>query len=229
MPKRIFEGYAGILQTDGYEGYGALGREPGVIHLGCWAHARRKFTDALKGRGKNRKKGAKRSTKQSQAEAGLRFIKKLYEIERTAKDATPVERLRVRQEQSLPIVAKLRDWLDSNLGVVVPQSLTGKALAYLDSQWPKLIPIFDHGNVPLDTNAVENAIRPFALGRKNWMFADSVAGARASANLYSLIQTAKANHIEPWAYLLKLFTELPCAKDPDDLDALLPHRITGGT
>ena len=225
VPKRLFEGYQGILQTDGYEGYGAIGREPGIIHVGCWAHARRKFTDALKVGGKNRKKGAKRSTKQSKAEAGLRFIQKLYAVEREVKDASPEERVRVRQDRSLPILIDLRKWLDASLGVVVPQSLTGKALAYLDGQWPKLARVFEHGEVPLDTNLVENAIRPFAIGRKNWMFADTVHGAEASANLYSLVETAKANGIEPWAYLERVFEQIPRAETLEDLDALLPHRI----
>jgi transposase len=225
VPKRLFEGFQGVLQTDGYEGYGALGREPGIVHVGCWAHARRRFVEALKGVGKNRKKGAKCTAKQSQAEAGLRFIQKLYEIERSVKDATPEERLRMRQEQSLPVVASLRRWLDGALETVVPRSLTGEALAYLDGQWPKLVRVFDTGQVPLDTNAVENAIRPFALGRKNWMFADTVRGAEASANLYSLIETAKANGIEPWAYLQRVFAELPKATTIDDVEALLPLRV----
>jgi transposase len=225
VPKRLFEGYEGVLQTDGYEGYGAIGREPGIIHVGCWAHARRKFTDALKVGGKNRKKGAKRSKKQSKAEAGLRFIQKLYAVERDVKDASPEERVRVRQDRSLPILSDLRKWLDASLGVVVPQSLTGKALAYLNGQWPKLVRVFDHGEVPLDTNLVENAIRPFAVGRKNWMFADTVHGAEASANLYSLVETAKANGIEPWAYLERVFEQIPRAETLEDLEALLPLRI----
>ena len=225
VPKRLFEGFEGVLQTDGYEGYGAVGREPGIVHVGCWAHARRKFTDALKGHGTNRKKGAKRSAKQSQAQAGLRFIQKLYALEDTVKEASPQERLRARQEQSLPVVAELRQWLDRALGSVVPQSLTGKALAYLDGQWPKLVRIFDYGHVPLDTNAVENAIRPFAVGRKNWMFADTVAGACASANLYSLIETAKANGTEPFAYLQHLFAELPKAETLEHIEALLPNHV----
>jgi transposase len=227
VPKRLFEGFSGILQTDGYEGYGALGREPGIVHIGCWAHARRKFMDALKGAGKNRRKGAKRSSKQSQAEVGLRFIQKLYEIERRVKEAGPDERLRVRQEHSLPVVTELRHWLDGALGAVVPQSLTGKALGYLDGQWPKLVRVFETGHVPLDTNLVENSIRPFAVGRKNWMFADTVRGAEASTNLYSLIETAKANGIDPWAYLLLVFRELPKAQTLDEVDALLPHRVKG--
>jgi transposase len=225
VPKRLFEDYEGILQTDGYEGYSAIGREPGIIHAGCWAHARRKFTDALKVGGKNRKKGAKRSKKQSKAEAGLRFIQKLYAVERDVKEASPEERYRVRQDRSLPILADLRKWLDESLGAVVPQSLTGKALVYLHGQWPKLVRVFDHGEVPLDTNLVENAIRPFAIGRKNWMFADTVHGAEASANLYSLVETAKANGLEPWAYLERVFKQIPSAETLEDLDALLPHRI----
>lgn len=224
VPKRLFAGYTGLLQTDGYEGYGAIGREPGVVHLGCWAHARRKFTDALKAQGSGRKKGTKRSAKQSKAQAGLRFIEKLYAVERSLKDASPDERLRVRQERSLPIVRSLRTWLDASLGAVVPQSLTGKALAYLDAQWPKLVRVFEYGQVPLDTNAVENAVRPFAVGRKNWLFADTVRGAQASANLYSLVETARAGGLEPWAYLEQVFQMLPAARTLEDVEALLPHR-----
>ncbi len=225
VPKRIFAGYEGLLQTDGYKGYDALGREPGVVHLGCWAHARRKFTDALEVGGKNRKKGTKRSTRQSKAEVGLRFIQKLYEIERRARDQTPSERLAMRQDRSLPVLRDLRTWLDEALEIVVPQSLTGKAIAYLDGQWPKLARVFDHGHVPIDTNAVENAIRSFAVGRKNWLFADTVAGAEASANLYSLIETAKANGIEPWSYLQKVFEKLPAATSIEHVEALLPRAL----
>jgi transposase len=225
VPKRLFEGFQGVLQTDGYEGYGAIGREPGIVHVGCWAHARRKFTDALKSADPRRGKGSKRRAKHSQAEAGLRFVQKLYAIERRAKDATPEERLHVRQAESLPVIAALREWLDHALRAVVPQSLTGKAVAYLDGQWPKLVRVFDYGFVPLDTNLVENAVRPFALGRKNWLFAETVGGAEASANLYSVVETAKANGIEPWAYLQHVFAELPKAQTFDDVDALLPDRV----
>lgn len=225
VPKRLFEGFQGVLQTDGYEGYGAIGREPGIVHVGCWAHARRKFTDALKGAGQSRKKGAQRKPRHSLAEAGLRFLQKLYAIERRVKDATPEERLRVRQAESKPVAAALRGWLDGAREAVVPQSLTGKAVAYLDAQWPKLVRVFDYGFVPLDTNLVENAVRPFAVGRKNWLFAETVGGAEASANLYSVVETAKANGLEPWAYLQHAFAELPKARSFDDIDALLPDRV----
>jgi len=223
VPKRLFEGFQGVLQTDGYEGYGAMGREPGIVHVGCWAHARRKFTEALKGH--SHRKGAKRKTRHSQAEAGLHWIQKLYAIERRAKDATTEERLRVRQAESLQVLAALRDWLDRALPAVVPQSLTGKAVAYLSAQWPKLVRAFEYGFVPLETNQVENAVRPFAIGRKNWLFAETVGGAEASSNLYSVVETAKANGLEPWAYLQHVFTELPKARSFDEVDALLPDRV----
>ena len=132
---------------------------------------------------------------------------------------------RVRQARSLPIPSDLRKWLDASLGAVVPQSLTGKALAYLNGQWPKLAAVFERGEVPLDTNLVENAIRPFAIGRKNWMFADTVYGAEASVNLYSVVETAKANDLEPWAYLERVFEQIPRTETLEDLDTLLPHRI----
>lgn len=223
VPKRLLRGFEGFLQTDGYEGYAAIGREPGVVHVGCWAHARRKFDEAL--RGQRSKKGAKRTTKQSKARQALTQIQALYAIERSLKGVSAEERHRERQVRSRPVVEKLRTWLDTSLGTVPPQSLTGKAMAYLDRQWPKLVRVLDDGRIPLDTNLVENAIRPFVVGRKAWLFADTVAGARASANLYSLIETAKANRIEPWRYLNHLFRTLPLIDQTGELEALLPQNI----
>jgi transposase len=101
--------------------------------------------------------------------------------------------------------------------------LTGKALNYVHNQWPKLIRYLDDGRLRIDNNLVENAIRPFVLGRKNFLFHDTVRGANASANLYSLIETAKANNIEPYQYLRRVFAELPNAKTVEDVEALLPH------
>ena len=224
VPKRLLRGFEGFLQTDGYEGYTAIGQEPGIVHVGCWAHARRKFDEALRGQ-KKLKKSAKRSAKESRARQALSQIQELYAIERQVKDATPEERYRVRQERSRPVIEKLRTWLDASTGSVPPQSLTGKALHYLDRQWPKLIRVLDDGRLPLDTNRVENAIRPFVLGRKNWLFADTVAGAGASANLYGLIETAKANGLEPWAYLAYLFEALPRVTSTEELPALLPQNL----
>ena len=229
VPKRILKEFQGFLQTDGYEGYTALGQEPGIEHVGCWAHARRKFDEALRGQGKSRKKRAKPAAKESKARQGLSQIQRLYGLERKLVDATPEQRCEARQEQMAPLLEKLRAWLDASLPSVPPQSLTGKALHYLAGQWPKLIRVLDDGRLPLDTNLVENAIRPFVVGRKAWLFADTVGGARASANLYSLVETAKANGIEPWAYLCYLFERLPAVTEPAHLEALLPHRIDRDT
>jgi transposase len=225
VPKRLLRGYQGFLQTDGYEGYTALGAEPGIVHVGCWAHTRRKFDEALRGQGKSKKKGAKRTAKESRARQALSQIQALYRIERELKGVSPDERHAARQLRSKPLLEKLREWLDASLDTVPPQSLTGKALHYMDGQWPKLMHVLDDGRIPLDTNLVENAIRPFVVGRKNWLFADTVAGARASANLYGLIETAKANAIEPGRYLAYLFEVLPTITSTDQLDALLPQNL----
>jgi transposase len=223
VPKRLLRGFRGFLQTDGYEGYGAIGREPGVMHVGCWAHARRKFDEAL--RGQRSKKNSKPTSKQSKARQALSQIQALYAIERSLKDASAEERYRARQERSRPVIERLRAWLDTSLDSVPPQTLTGNAMGYLDRQWPKLVRVLDDGRLPLDTNLVENAIRPFVVGRKAWLFADTMAGARASANLYSLIETAKANRIEPWRYLNHVFEVLPTIDHPRQLAPLLPQNI----
>jgi transposase len=225
VPMRLLEGFQGFLQTDGYEGYTAIGSMGGVVHVGCWAHARRKFDEALRAQGKNQKKGAKRSKKQGKAEQGLRLIGKLYRIERETAEMSADERHRIRRERSRPLVDALREWLDASVGSVPPQSLTGKALGYLDKQWPKLVRYLEDGRLQMDTNLVENAIRPFVIGRKNWLFADTVRGAEASANLYTVIETAKANGIEPYAYLRHVFAELPKATTLEDIEALLPGRV----
>jgi transposase len=225
VPKRLLRGFRGYLLTDGYEGYTALGQEPGIVHAGCWAHTRRKFDEALRGQPRAKKKGAKRPAKESKARQALSQIQGLYAIEKALKETSAEERHAVRQERSRPLVEKLRVWLDASKDIVPPQSLTGKAMAYMDRQWPKLVRFLEDGCIPLDTNRVENAIRPFVVGRKNWLFADTVGGARASANLYGLIETAKANGIEPWRYLEHVFDRLPRVTLPEQVDGLLPQNV----
>jgi transposase len=127
-----------------------------------------------------------------------------------------------RLEQAQPILIKLKKWLDETRPSVAPKTALGKAIYYLDHQWPRLIRYLDNGHYPIDNNPVENAIRPFAIGRKAWMFSTSVQGAKASANLYSLIETAKANGLEPYAYLKTVFSKLPNITSYDDVDKLLP-------
>jgi len=149
----------------------------------------------------------------------------LYAIEAKAKDLSAEQRRQRRQEQSRPVLAKIEGLLLQHLHSVTPGSLLGKALHYLSSQWPKLTRFVDNGAWPIDNNLCENAIRPFVVGRRNWLFCDTVAGAQASANLYSLIETCKANGIDPYGYLIAVFRQLPLAKTVEDFEALLPWQL----
>ena len=216
VPQGLLPGYRGYLQTDGYAGYDAVGAQAEVIAVGCFAHARRKFDEALKAQGRK---------KTGHAWRGFKLIQKLYRIERQFTDAKPEVRYQARQEQAQPVIDKMRDWLNGALTEVAPASLTGKALNYLNNQWPRLIRYLDDGRLRIDNNLVENAIRPFVIGRKNFLFCDTVNGARASANLYSLIETAKANGIDPGQYMRRVFTELPNAQSVADIEALLPLAL----
>jgi transposase len=226
VPRRLLEGFTGTLHTDGYPGYNAVVAELGLIRLYCWVHARRRFVEVLKSLGLNPKKlPAKPPPKARRALKALTFIKTLYAIERRIADKPPDERLRVRQAESLPVLAQLRAWLDTTRPKILPSSKLGDALAYLDTHWAGLVRYCEDGQYTMDTNAVENAIRPFCVGRRRWLFCDTVAGAKSSANLYSLIETAKANGLEPHAYLRHVFTELPKAVCVEDIERLLPTRI----
>ncbi len=220
VPLRLLDGFSGTIQTDGYAGYNAVIEQNKLTHLGCWAHARRKFSEAVKaqGKGKNKKTG--------KAQRGLAFIQKLYKIDKTLQDLSIEDRFTQRQQQSLPLLEKLKHWLDESIITVPPQSTVGKALHYLNNEWGKLIRYTQDGRYLMDNNLAENAIRPFVIGRKNWLFSQSVKGVKASANLYSLIETAKANGLEPYAYLRVLFAKLPQATTVDEIENLLPGNIT---
>jgi len=215
VAKDLLEDYTGLLQTDGYAGYNAIAKKDGIILLGCFAHARRKFMDIVK----------VSKNKSGKANVALSYIQKLYRIEKLAKDKTPNEILQIRQEQSKPIIDSFKKWLDDSIDKVPPSLSIGKAIAYTLNQWPQLIGFIDNGYAAIDNNKAENAIRPFVIGRKNWLFANSVNGANASARLYSIIETAKANNIEPYEYLKVIFTKLPNAKTVEDIEALLPWNF----
>jgi len=217
VAKRLLEGFKGYLQTDGYDGYNTVVASNHLIHVGCMAHARRKFSDAVKAQGKNKKRG--------KAHRGLNLIRKLYRVEKQARKLKPEERQAYRDRHARPILDEMRTWLDHVLPQVPPTSTTGQALHYLHNEWDKLIRYLNDGRLEIDNNLAENAIRPFVIGRKNWIFSNSVRGVKASANLYSLIETAKANELEPYAYLRYLFAELPKAATVDDIDALLPGNL----
>jgi transposase len=221
VPLRLLEGYRGYVQVDGYDGYNAVGLQSDIVLVGCMAHARRKFDEAVKAQGVDRDN----PEKIGKAMEGLRYLQALYRIERECKGSSSEERYSVRQQKAKPLFETLRAWLDAALPTVAPQSITGKALTYLHNQWPKLIRYLDDGRLSIDNNRVENAIRPFVIGRRNWLFSDTVRGAQSSANLYSLIETAKANGLEPYAYLRHLFTELPKAETLEQIEALLPFHV----
>jgi hypothetical protein len=135
------------------------------------------------------------------------------------------ERVAVRQQHAAPVIEQFYAWLEALAPAVLPESRLGKAVQYALSQWPKLTVFLRDGEVPLDNNRCENAIRPFVIGRKGWLFSDTVTGATASANLYSLVETAKANHLEPHAYLSLIFTRLPTLTTVEDYEALLPWNV----
>jgi transposase len=218
VPSRLLEGYEGYLQTDGYSGYNAVVSANQLVHVGCMAHARRKFNEAVKSQGKNKKAG--------KAQHALALIQKLYRVEKQAKLLSPEERFVYRQDHAKPLLDKLRRWVDDSLPQVPPGSAAGKAMNYLNNEWHKLIRYLDDGRLEIDNNLAENAIRPFVIGRKNWLFSQSVAGVKSSANLYSLIETAKASGLEPYAYLRYIYTQLPSAQTVEDIEAMLPGNVT---
>jgi transposase len=221
VPLRLLEGFSGALQTDGYEAYGQVCAERGLTAVGCWAHVRRKFDEALRVTSVNPEK-----RRDALAAAALTRVQALYRIERETRTLPAPERQRIRAARSQSLLADFRAWLDAQLPLVPPQSALGKALHYAHRQWPKLTVYITDGRLRIDNNLTENAIRPFVVGRKNWLFCDTVAGARASANLYSLIETAKANKLEPYAYLRTVFTQLPRAESVEAIEQLLPVPLS---
>ncbi len=218
VAKLFLDGYQGAVQTDGYKGYDFLDKRQDVLHVGCWAHARRKFMDVKK---------ASSSKKAGSYDKALRFIKHLYALEKVArqKEMSGDEVYEWRQKQAKPILEKFKTWLNKKSSQVAPKSLFGKAISYCLAQWHRLENYIKAGHAGIDNNVAENAIRPFVVGRKNWLFSGTPAGARASAVLYSLIETAKANKLEPYSYLRYLFEKLP-STSPDDLLNLLPHNLS---
>jgi len=212
-PRLKLNDFSGALMVDGYEGYQAVCNEGQLARLGCWAHARRKFMDAKKQQIKG---------KSGRADQVLSLIQQLYRVEKESMDYTADQRYEIRQTQSKSILSELRKWLDKSIANTPPKTAIGKAVQYLQNQWPRLIGYVEDGCYPIDNNPAENSIRPFVIGRKNWLFSASPKGAKSSANLYSIIETTKANVLEPYAYLKLLFTQLPKAETLEDIDALLP-------
>ena len=215
---KLLEGWSGYLMSDGYGGYDRAvdSASAAIVHLKCWAHARRYFMDAKK---------VHLPGKHGLADEALAMIGKLYRIERDIAKLPDRERLAVRKDKSAKILNDLRAWLTATLARVAPGSLLGKALVYMDNQWAGLVRYIDRADLPIDNNKCENAIRPFVVGRKGWLFCDTQAGAHASAVLYSLIQTANLNGLEPYTWIRSVLERLPLAKSVDDYDALLPWNM----
>lgn len=209
------ESTAMTLVTDDYSGFNALAAHPAITgHAACWAHTRRKYNDASKGR-----------DKKAAAFQMLGLIGKLYQIERQIKDQSSKQKHLIRQQQAKPILDKIRQWLDKQIPRVLPKSDLGKAIRYTHNLWEKLTLYISDGDIPIDNNPAENAIRPFVIGRKNWLHSGSPKGAKASAMIYTLIETAKANEIEPRHYLEQLFERLPKASTEAGLMELLPQNF----
>ncbi len=216
----FLKGYKGIVQTDGYGGYNFLDDKKDILHVGCWVHARRKFKEVTKAVG-NKKSPS------GNAGSALKYIGKLYKIEKEARmEELSFDQLySQRQSYAVPILDEFKKWLDARVAQVPPKSLLGKAVNYTLNEWDRLIRYTQDGRIKPDNNTVENAIRPFVVGRKNWLFSSTPEGAHASAAIYSLIETAKANGLDPYWYLKYLFEHVPEAMTTKDFEALLPHNV----
>jgi transposase len=203
-PIAFLDGYTGYLNVDGYQVYEKL---PGVTLVGCWTHARRKFHEAFL------VLPAAAQKKANTAEhIGLKYCKRLYEIEESLKDCSSEERKAARIARSKPVLDEFYAWLNKNASTVAPKSKIGQAIAYCRSQWKKLNGFLLDGRLEIDNNRSERTIKPFVIGRKNWLFANTPNGARASAVIYSIVETAKENGLAPCAYLEFLFEKLPALK-----------------
>ena len=223
---RLLDDFRGILQTDGYAGYARLCEETHIQRIRCWDHARRKFIEASKAAAPGAKKTKKGIV--SKADVAIGKIRKLYAIERKIADLSDEEKYQVRQTLSKPALNEFKQWLITHKPKVLKGSLTDKAIRYTLNQWDCLTGYCEHGHVHISNVLAENAIRPFAVGRKAWLFADTTRGAHASATCYSLIETAKANNLEPYAYLLHLLNHIGAADTLEKIEALLPWNVAQG-
>jgi transposase len=199
----LLRGFKGHLHLDGYEGYSETIAKNGITRVGCWAHVRRYFDIA-------KKDGA--AAGKPLSSQFLDDIQALFLLEREWASLSPEERRQGREERSKPLVETIRTRLDEERYKVTPKSKLGEAMTYLANQWDTLIVFLDDGRVAMSNNQMENHIRPFTVGRKNWLFSDTVAGAEASALLYTLVGTARANGLAVGTYLEWLLQEIPKAE-----------------
>ena len=212
----FLRGYKGYLQSDAYSGYHFADKNSDIIRVGCMAHARRKFADVIKATKSN-----------GLASEAIKYFRTLYKIENTAQENhfSSEKRFHLRQEKSQPILTAFKIWLDTHLTKVPEQSKIGVAIRYALSNWELLTNYLKDGRIEIDNNLIENAIRPFALGRKNWLFAGNPSGAKAGAIFYSLIETCKAKKIEPYKYFCAMLHRIRLCKHEEDYHKLLPQNF----
>ncbi len=207
------QGFNGYLQVDGYVGY----EKTAATLVGCWAHARRKFMEA---------KTAQPKGKSGKADMALSLIQKLYRLETSLKDKSAQEKYEQRQTVAKPLLDKFRQWLTQ--ANVPPKSALGKAVGYCKNQWPKLNRYLEDGGLNIDNNRAERAVKPFVIGRKNWLFSNTANGASASAMLYSIIETAKANGLIPFDYIAHCLEQLSGEVSEKTIEAMLPWNVKLG-
>jgi len=218
--KFLFDGFSGYMQTDGYPGYNIVANKEEVTQLGCWAHARRRFADILKS-------GASDTQSKKYAKELVDMVAKLYKIEKDIKDDPPDKKKLIREEKSVQIIKEIQEWCDTHfLNAHAIGGSIARAFTYLKNQLPKLSIYTEDGRLNIDNNIAENHVRPIAIGRKNWLFATSTKGASALCNWYSVIETAKANGLDAYAYLNYVLTQLPIYEaEGKDIEKLLPWNI----
>ncbi|WP_121639575.1 IS66 family transposase [Virgibacillus sp. Bac330] len=218
-PRRFLQGYQGYLTVDGYPGYNGI---KNVVLIGCWAHARRKFTEALQSLPESS------TTTAVKAKEGLDFCNQLFDIERDLKSVSPKERYEQRLERSQPVLDAFSAWLKQQTPRVLPKSKLGKAVTYCRKQWDRLEGFLKDGRLEIDNNCAERSIKPFVIGRKAWLFSNTAKGATSSAIVYSIVETAKENGLNPFHYLSYLFERLPNidTTDREQLAQLLPWSTT---
>ena len=212
--RQFLKGYSGFLYTDDYAGYNKL---EGIKRCLCWSHVRRRFKDAIIV--KNKGSG------ETPAEVGFRYCSALFKWERKFEEMAPDERKKARLEKHRPVLDAFWAWVDDNIGKSLPKSKLGQALAYAKDNRKYLETYLEDGSCAISNNLAENSIRPFALGRRNWLFAGSPKGADASACIYSLVETAKANDLDPFKYLQCLLMLIPGSNfqtNDDTMMGLMP-------
>jgi transposase len=216
----ILRDFEGHIQADAYSGYDQVYTDPARREVGCWAHARRKFHDIVKVEAKHK-----------EANQALKEIGKLYKLEADIREQEETQKLtdeqiqQWREEYSVPILNKLESWMSEIMVKTPPKGLLAKAIGYCLKNWAALMEYTKYGYLNIDNNFAENAIRPFALGRKNWLFHGNHKGAEAAAIIYSLLQSAKANGLKPHEYMTYLLDNIKTTPAAE-MEKLLPHEAS---